>query len=182
MNKKIISYAIIPVIGLALAGGASVTLAAVRNVNQSKPMDALATAIATKFNLNSTEVQAVIDQEIGAQRAKMETEQAKNFSDRLAKAVADKKLTLAQANLITAKLAELKTARENAKNQTPAERLAAMKAQMASLKQWATDNNIPEGYLMFGRPEMGKGHGPRDMHGMREGGMNMMNNHAQSDK
>lgn len=182
MNKKIISYAIIPVIGLALAGGASVTLAAPRNVNQSKPMDALAAAIAAKFNLNSAEVQAVIDQEMSSRRTAMEAEQAKNFSDRLAKAVAEKKLTQAQADLITAKLAELKAVRENAKDQTPAERLAAMKAQMASLKQWAADNKIPEGYLMFGRPEMDKGHGPRDMHRMREGGMNMMHNRSQSDK
>lgn len=172
MNKKIISFAILPVLGIALVGGANIALGATTPTH-AKPLDGIVTAIAAKFNLNSSEVQAVIDQAMNAQRAEMEAQQAKNFSDRLAQAVSDKKLTQTQANLIIAKQAELKAARENAKDQTPAERLAAMKEQMASLKKWATDNNIPEGYMMFGGrgkgPGMDKGHGP---HGPRGFEMN----------
>ncbi len=168
MNKKIISFAILPVLGIVLVGGANIALGATRT-DHPKPLDGIATAIATKFNLNSVEVQAVVDQAMAAQRTEMEAQQAKNFRERLATAVSEKKLTQAQADLIIAKQAELKTARESAKDQTPAQRLAAMKEQMASLKKWATDNKIPEGYMMFGSRPMGPGmdkghnghHGPR---------------------
>jgi hypothetical protein len=34
-----------------------------------------------------------------------------------------------------------------------------MKTQMESLKQWASDNNIPQEYLFFGGLGMGRGHG-----------------------
>lgn len=171
MNKRIISYAIVPLLGVALIGGASVTLAASPSVDHSKPMDAIVSAISAKFNLNSTEVQSVVDQAMKAQRTEMEAKQEQNFADRLAKAVADKKLTQAQADLIKAKLAELKASRDSLEGKTPEERLSAMKEQMASLKKWATDNNIPQGYMMFGGPEMGKGH--KDFSGHRPHGFGM---------
>ena len=46
---------------------------------------------------------------------------------------------------------------------TAEEKRTAMKAQMADLKQWAKDNNIPQGYLMMG----GRGFSGRPGPGMR---------------
>lgn len=156
MNKKIISYAILPVLGLAVLG-AGTTFAA-SNSKQEKPMEALVSALATKFNLNSTDVQTVVDQVMTERRATMEAEHTKAFTDRINKAVADKKLTQDQANKIIAKEKELKASMADLKGKTETERQTAMKEQVASLKQWATDNNIPQGYLMFGIGGKGFGH------------------------
>ena len=160
MNKKIISYAILPVLGLALLS-AGVTFAASNNTG-AKPMDALVSALTTKFNLNSTDVQQVVDQVMTEQRAAREAEMTKNFTDRINQAVTDKKLTQTQANLIIAKQAELKNLHLSLEGKTEAERQTAMKEGMTSLQKWATDNNIPKEYLRFG---MGKGPGPREFHG-----------------
>ncbi len=161
MNKKIISYAILPVLGLALLS-AGVTYAA-SNSTGTKPMDSLVNALVTKFNLNPTDVQQVVDQVMTEQRTAREAEMTKNFTDRLNQAVTDKKLTQAQADAITAKLAEFKSLHTSLEGKTEAEKFAAMKSEMASLEQWAKDNNIPKQFLMFGMHKgMGPGHhGPR---------------------
>jgi hypothetical protein len=170
MNKKIISYAILPVLGLAILGG-STTFAA-SNSNGEKPMDALVSALATKFNLNSTEVQTVVEQVMTEKRATREAEHNKAFTERLNKAVADKKLTQDQVNTIIAKQKEMQSKMADFKNLTGVEHRTVMKEQMTSLKQWALDNNIPKEYLMFGIGGMsfghhgprGEGFGPKNLH------------------
>lgn len=97
----------------------------------ANPMHTLVTAIATKFNLSETDVQQVFDEQHEQIMAQHEQAQA----DRLAQAVTDGELTQAQADLIIAKLAELKTNRPD-------------------LKQWASDNDIPLEYLPQGGPGM----------------------------
>ena len=161
MNKKIISYAILPVLGLALLS-AGVTYAAT-NSTGTKPMDTLVNALVNKFNLNPTDVQQVVDQVMTEQRATREAEMTKSLTDRLNQAVTDKKLTQAQADAITAKLAEFKSLHSSLEGKTEAEKLAAMKSKMTSLEQWAKDNNIPKEFLLFG---MHKGMGPGH-HGSR---------------
>jgi hypothetical protein len=156
MNKKIVSYIVIPVLGLAILGG-SVALAA--SNTKGSVMTNIVAAISQKFNLNSTDVQAVVDQTMANQKASMQADQTKKFTDRINQAVTDKKLTQDQADKIIAKRTELQAANLALKDKTPAERQAAMKTQMTALKQWATDNNIPQGYLMFGGPRMGGGRG-----------------------
>lgn len=77
----------------------------------------------------------------------------------LDQAVKDGKLTQAQADLVTAKHAEYKTAVEALKDKTAAERQAAIKILNEGLKSWAKANNIPEQYAVpFGRG-MGEGRG-----------------------
>jgi len=158
MNKKIIAYTILPIIGLALLG-AGATFAA-SNGSVGKPMSTLVNAIAKKFNLNTTDVQTVVDQVMTEQRTQMEAERTKEFSDRIAQAVTDKKLTQEQADKIIAKQAEEKAFRESLTGKTEAEIQAAQKEHRAAMQKWATDNNIPTGFMMMGKGP-GGGHGPK---------------------
>lgn len=144
-------------LALVLAAGiASVSQAAAvpnNGTTQKNPMSTLVNAIATKFNLNTTDVQKVFDE----QRTQMEAERQVKEAERLAQAVTDGKLTQSQADRITTKMKELQATRESLKDASETERQTAMKTQMDSLKQWMTDNNIPAGYLPMGGPGH---HGP----------------------
>jgi hypothetical protein len=162
MNKKIIPYVILPVLGLAILG-VSTTFASTKSEGE-KPPNALVSSLATRFNLNPTDVQAVVDKVRAERRATMRALHLTAFTDRLNQAVAEKKLTQEQADKILAKTNEIHSFRATLDSKTPAERQAAMKKQMDSLKQWAKDNNIPQEYLMFGM--VGKGIGHHKAHGM----------------
>lgn len=149
-------------LGLATAG-IGVTYAASNSNAGIPPMNNLVNAIAQKFNLNTSDVQQVFDQ----QREQMQAQHEQAYKDRLAQAVKDGKLTQEQSDKITAKMTELKAQRDADKSTfdslSPQERKAKMDEQIAALKQWQTDNNIPAGFLPFGGP--GKGMG------MHRGGM-----------
>lgn len=142
MNKKYIGYAVLPVLALSLLVGGTVFASSKSSSDSNKkgePFNDLASAIATKFNLSTSDVQSLIKETMDAKKAEMEknkpTEKAEK-TDFLTQAVTDGKITQAQADLIKAKREEVKTARE-----------AEMKAETASLKEWATTNNIPEEYV-----------------------------------
>lgn len=139
------------VLGLTVVGGGVANAA--ETTNTRKPMSAIVSAIASKFNLNATDVQAVADEVMKTQRAEMGAKKQLNSASRLAQAVTDGKLTQAQADLITAKSAELKASMEAdrvaSQALTQEERKAKMEAKQASLKEWAAANNIPEEYLKF---------------------------------
>lgn len=121
-------------------------------------MDALTTAIAQKFNLSTSDVQAVVDEVMKTQMQEMQAKHEQNMKDRLAKAVADGTLTQAQADLLAAKQADMQAFMESMKDKTPAERKDAMQKKMAEMKQWMKDNNIPD---EFAHPGMGmRHHGP----------------------
>ena len=119
------------------------------------PTHNLATLLAQRFNLNVTDVQKFFDE----QRAQMETERKKQFTDRINQGVTDGKLTQAQADKIIAKHAELEALRESLKDKTEAERQTAIKAQIEAVKKWAEENNIPSEFMIFGGPGMGREHG-----------------------
>ncbi len=171
MKKKYLMYAILPVLGLSLLAGGTTYAAMAKTEKNGGPFKAIASAIAQKFNLNTADVQTVIDETLETERIRME----KNRPNPLAKAVTDGKLTQAQADLIKAKheeeRAQMESDRESMENMTQAEREAAIKAHREDLKKWATENNIPEQYVMFfgkpgnrgngvpgfGRPGFGKG-------------------------
>lgn len=154
--------------GAGVANADTVTASAA-NTAKTQHITSLVAAIATKFNLNSSDVQAIVEQVMSEERAKMETAHEAQATTRLNQAVTDGKLTQAQVALITAKQAETKAFHDSLKGKSEADVQAAMKAYMTSLKQWATDNKIPEGFGMFvGGPGRGgpggKGHG--GMNGM----------------
>jgi len=77
----------------------------------------------------------------------------------LDQAVKDGKITQAQEDLIIAKQAEVKAFRDGLKDKTEADRQAAMKTEMQSIKDWATANNIPEQYVIFAGRGRGMGDG-----------------------
>jgi hypothetical protein len=116
--------------------------------------NSLVDKIAQKFNLNKSDVQKVFDDD----RAEHEAKHQQHTEERLTQAVKDGKLIQAQADAIKAKLQEMKTFRDSLKDKTPKERHEAMKTKMDELKQWATQNNIPQEYLPHGHGMRG---GPR---------------------
>jgi hypothetical protein len=128
--------------------------------NIENPMGGLISAIASKFNLDSVEVQQVFDE----QRAKMAAQREQDFEDRLDEAVKNGSITGSQAGAIKKKRVELEQSRETLKSEmegkTAKERQAAMKQERDDLKQWAADNGIPVKYLRMiggrgGRPGPG---------------------------
>lgn len=144
--------------GIATAGIASA--ATDTSSNSTHPMSSLVDAIASKFNLDKSEVQAVFDE----QKTKMETEREAKVKEEVAQLVTDGKLTQAQADAINAKRAELQKEREAnrdaATSKTRQEMKTEMDAKRTELKQWAKDNGISTEYLRYvmGGPGRG-GHG-----------------------
>lgn len=155
-----------------LAGAGIGVSYAATTADTSGPMNNLVTAIASKFNLDQSEVQQVFDDTMKSQRDAMKAEQQQAAADRLAQAVTDGKLTQEQSDKITAKQAELEAERESI---TPPDRAemsnlsdeerqakheemkATMDAKQDELKQWAEENDVPEEYLHV---EVGGKHGP----------------------
>lgn len=134
--------------------------------SQSSRIGNLVSAIATRFNLNPSDVQKVFDDQRAADQAQMQAKRADAEKARLAKLVTDGKLTQAQSDAITAKMAEVQTFMASLAGKTPAERQSAMKAERDSLTQWAKDNGIPDQYLL----RFGDGmRGPGFMGGMMRG-------------
>jgi hypothetical protein len=134
--------------GLAYAADTSVT------TSSNNPMDSLVSAIATKFNLNSADVEVVVKNVMESERSVKEAQAKTNQATRLTQAVTDGKITQAQAGLITAKMSEMQASREANKdanqNLTQEERQTMMKAEKESIKEWATSNNIPMNFLQSG--------------------------------
>lgn len=91
----------------------------------------MAEKIATKFNINQDEVQAVFDET----REEHQAERQAKMSERLQGAVDDGSLTTEQKTLIENKLTELR---------------ATMEAEHEALDAWAEQNSIDAKYLMGG--------------------------------
>lgn len=158
MKKKLLTAAAVATIGVA-GLGTGAAFAVSDSDGSSDPMSSLVSAIATKFNLKTSEVQAVFDE----QRSTMEAEREQEVKDKVAALVKDGKLTQAQADKINAKRAELKAAREadrdSMQDKTADERKTAMETKKTELDKWLSDNDIDDdyAYLLMGG---GRGHGP----------------------
>lgn len=169
-KPKISSILVAGAITLGLAGVSAGAIHA-STTNSNNPVSSLVNEIASKFNLNPSDVQQVFDQH----HAQMEAQHLQNFKDQLTQAVKDGKLTQDQMDKILAKQQELKAQADSNKTafegKTPQEIRALIEAQRTALDQWAKDNNIPTQYLRFGfgggRGHMGRGFG---MHGRMMGG------------
>lgn len=146
MNKKYFLYAIIPALALSFAGVAVYA----SQTQGANPMASLVTKIAEKFNLSQSDVQAVFDEYQTQMQTERQQKMDQQIADELAKAVLKGKLTQAQANLITAKRAELKSQMQQ--NTGTPKTQEERQAQKTLLEQWAKDNGIDVQYFRFLQP------------------------------
>lgn len=149
-TKPLILAGAVAAIGLTSVGA----IHAASSTTTTNPMTSLVQAIATKFNLKTTDVQAVFD----SQKTEMDAQRTQDYKTSLDQAVKDGKLTQAQEDLLVAKQAEEKTFMDSLKSMSATDRQTAMQTHMTDLKKWATDNNIPQEYLPMGPGGRG-GHG-----------------------
>lgn len=142
------------VLGLAAVGGSFVYADTSSTTAKNNPMNSLVSAIATKFNLNSSDVQTVVNDVMKTERSTRETQEKVDQATKLAKAVTDGKLTQTQVDLISVKLSEMETEREANreldKDLTKEERKIKMETERETIKEWATSNNIPVNFLQLG--------------------------------
>lgn len=144
--------------GLIGMGAAS---AATTSSTTTNPMSSLVTAIAKKFNLKTSDVQAVFDE----QHATTEASREAALKTTQAQLVTDGKLTQAQSDAITAKRAELQKQRDadrasdTSSTKTDAERKTEMETRKTALNTWLKEQGIDTqyAYLVMGG---GRGHGP----------------------
>ena len=163
---------ILAVIGVVAALGAGVlgthaVFAADDPSTSSNGVSELVRAIATKFNLDASAVQAVFDEQRETRYTQMEMRGEKRFQSKLSQAVTDGILTQDQADLVNAKHVEMKEFRMSLQGKTPEEIRIALKEQKEALDAWAKENNIPKSFVFFGRGSMmmGRGHGAKMMSG-----------------
>ncbi len=123
--------------------------------------DDFAQALATRFNLNVTDVQTFLEEQHQLHKTEMMADMQAKMSERLDKAVADGKITAAQKVAIVAKWQEMKTKMEALKDASDEDRRAAMKTFHEELKTWAEANDIDMKWIA-GEPM--RGHMGRGMH------------------
>ena len=120
----------------------------------------LVQAIAQKFNLNQSDVQAVFDQH----RQDQQTQHQERIKTRLDQAVTAGKITTDQETLILNKFQEIASGRAafmtSLQGMTPTDRKAALETARQDLLDWAKTNTIDPQYLFggFGGERMGMGH------------------------
>jgi hypothetical protein len=133
-------------LGVMVAAISAVTFLGVGMASANESGDNLVAKIASKFNLNQTEVQAVFDEFHTEERANMETKR----SDDLQAKVDAGTITAEQKTLIENKLKEMDAEREANKDQslTREEMQAKMQTSREALKTWATENGIDESLIM----------------------------------
>src|SRR5690349_12080215 len=106
LKKSLLTVAAVTVLGAGIFGSGSVF--AQTTTDTQNPMNSLVQKIASKFNLNQSDVQAVFDQA----HQERESEMKANFASQLSQLVTDGKITEAQKQLISNKRAELDSQRE----------------------------------------------------------------------
>lgn len=132
----------------------------VQNIKDSD----LVSKIASKFNLNQSDVQAVFDEE----RTAMQAERQKTFEENLSADVTAGKITEAQKQLIIEHQAANQTKMEEIRQMTDdTARKAAMDALREEDQKWASDNSIDMHYLGLGN-KGGEGRGEMEMKGKGE--------------
>jgi len=157
------------VLSLMIVGG-GFTYANVDSAqNQNNPMSSIVNAVATNFNLNSSDVQTVVNDVMETERSNRLMQEKINQTEKINQAVTDGEITQAQADLITAKISEIKSTREanQLSNQglTQEERADNIQAEKESLKEWAEDNNISMEFFQ----NRGEGHeGPGRLGGQQQ--------------
>jgi flagellum-specific peptidoglycan hydrolase FlgJ len=104
----------------------------------SSSQSTLVSALASKFNLKQSDVQAVLDQQAQTREA---SQQAKEKT-RLDQAVKDGTLTQAKEDLIIAKQAEIKQRMNSLSSMAASDRKTALQQLQKDTKTWAQQNGI----------------------------------------
>lgn len=149
MKQPLLVGATLAMVALAGVGGLGVASAATSTSTSGGT--SIVDKIATKFNLNKSEVQAIFDADHQEHQAQMKADQ----KERLAQAVTDGKITQAQSDYITKVLEEIDTLRgdTNPKDESDTVR-EQIKTKMDALRDWAKQNNVDMQYIGH------MGHGP----------------------
>lgn len=126
--------------------------------------ESLASKIASKFNLNKEEVQAVLNEHRTEHRAEHQEERKLRLEERLTQAVADGNITEEQKAKILEFHENQQSFFDSLEGKTREERHDAMENHREEMKKWAEDNGIDEKYVLFGGG-MGRGHGHMEMKG-----------------
>lgn len=165
MKKPLLIAGMATTIGLAGLGAGVANAATSDSSTSSNPMSSLVDRIATKFNLDKTEVQKVVDE----QRSEMEAKRDEEVKTKLAELVKAGTITQAQSDAITAKRAELQKEREANKDsnddKTAEERKSDMEAKRIALEAWAKEQDLDTKYLRYVMGGHGGGHGGPGMRG-----------------
>ena len=147
MKKQLIVAGLATAVGVTGLTGVGIANAATSTDQDSS--SGLVDAIAHKFNLKTSDVQSVFDE----QRDKREAARDAEVAEELKQLVSDGKLTQAQADKLLAKRAEIEKEREAMRSEmsdkTHDEMKTTMDAKRAELEQWATDNDIETEYLRY---------------------------------
>lgn len=174
-KRTLIAGAAVAAVGLAGVGGVGLASAATSNSSNST---SIVDRIATKFNLDKDEVQAVFDEERNEHKAEMKQDR----SDRLAQAVKDGDLTQEQADHITAAFNEIDALiSDTPPDEQSEEAHKQVRAKMDALHAWAEENDIDMPDLVFGVRSHGGPGGPgmvRFEH--RAGGLNQSSADSQN--
>jgi hypothetical protein len=161
MKKALLVTGATTIVGLASFAG----VANAATSSGSTGSDSLVDKIATKFNLNKSDVQAVFDEN----RTEHEAERQQKLEERLSQAVTDGKITSDQKDEILAKLKDMQTYMDSIKDKSADERHSLMKTKMDEMKQWAEDNGLSD-YMPMGRGPGGPGGHGGDMAPPDDGG------------
>lgn len=162
MNKKATIMMAAAISAIGLGSGAVVQRAF---AHDGGTPDTLINKLATKFNLDKTEVQKVFEEDRAEKVAALE----EKVTDRLEQAVLDGDITATQKDLIIAKQAEVKTRMEEIKNmEDAATKKAAIQKLREEMRTWAEANGITlKNLLPLSMKMHGPGHGRGEIEKMK---------------
>ena len=156
MKKTLAVAAVTAAVGAATFIGVGAASAATTSSTRSNPMSSLVSAIAKKFNLKTSDVQAVFDE----QKTTMEASREAELKTTQTQLVTDGKLTQAHSDALTAKRAELQKERNadrsSTSTKTDAERKTEMDTRKTALDTWLKAQGIDTQYAYL---VMGGSHG-----------------------
>ena len=155
IKRSLLAGAVVATMAAGI-GGAGLASAATPAPDKSVGGTSIVDKLATKFNLDKSDVQAVFDEDRAAHEAQMEADQRQ----RLADAVTAGKLTQAQADHITSVMNEVEALHGTDPRDETDSVIMQVKTKVHDLHQWATDNNVDAEYVMGG---IQKGHGMGEM-------------------
>ena len=136
-KKAIMTVIVFSVVSAGIVGATTVFAQGQNSVGS------LAQEIASKFNLNQNDVQAVVNQHQQEVQAKQEAK----YENYLADLVKQGKITQQQEQLILTKHNQLISQIQSFASLTPAQRRAQMQTSFKDLRNWAKQNNITLKYL-----------------------------------